>query len=193
MVVRGTMANRKDDEQEMSMEEILASIRKYVTEDDPQHPSAMSPSSTNSPYAPTSQFTPKEDSQGNDDDILDLKHIHTMMERPLAVNTPPLQDIPANDMAPIDNSEHHSSDAPKNKIEIKMPSQSKESLPENTESQPTTPSSSEQGKELNVSQLASPTTLSVSAQSLSHLVTSTKAAQEQAAQEAAHLGSGQTL
>lgn len=52
------MAIRKDDEQEMSMEEILASIRKYVTEDGAAPETA---SNLQSNY--------------DDEEILDLKHV----------------------------------------------------------------------------------------------------------------------
>ncbi len=53
---RDNMATRKDEDQEMSMEEILASIRKYVTEDG------------TTPDLPSN-------SQLLDEDVLDLKHV----------------------------------------------------------------------------------------------------------------------
>lgn len=63
-MLRGFMTpNRKDDDQEMSMEEILASIRKYVTEDDSHGGQAASPS-----YHPDAYATAGEE-------VLDLKHI----------------------------------------------------------------------------------------------------------------------
>lgn len=58
------MATRKDEEQEMSMEEILASIRKYVTEDG------------TTPDLPSN-------SQLLDEDVLDLKHVGpSIIDRP---------------------------------------------------------------------------------------------------------------
>ncbi len=163
MVFRGMMANRKDDDQEMSMEEILASIRKYVTEEDPNAP---------------------KPALREEEEVLDLRHVHSIVDHPSGSQSTGFQntklqgpfqtqELPANAVSSVlvhpteqQSHSHASQVVPMNSHDPSHPT-----TPQN-------PLTSEEPRSTTLGGLTSAKSMMASAQALSRLVETTKAAQQ---------------
>ncbi len=182
---------KQDDDQEMSMEEILASIRKYVTDDGaaPSHHVPLNASSAQGSSAASQGNAPEAGTYAHgEEEVLDLKKVHSFAEhRHEAPAAPAPAPMPAASPA-----------AP----QTFAPSQS--SAPSVTPSYPTYAASTPQAPAQSANPISSGKTMTSSAQALSRLVNVAKSANEpqpsaqvevigQASQGIGSLAGGMTL